>query len=276
MKIFNSCDNRLSKGTLPEIDLLVWKASLAIYKEFGYQTKLYCKSEDIPYLKHHNLLEMYDEINTEIFDNHLNPKVNEKYFWSYRKMEALRNEFNTSKDSIYSDTDILMFKPFQLPKQALFWCKEEDTDVYMDWNNLSKPKDYTLPNHIKETKSAYNCGIIWIQNTQIINEWYEEYMKFAMDNPCKLTVPDTQNNVFACNSEQRMLTAVCEKYNIEPDFLATAGDLGLNENGIHLYVYKIFWKYRKHFQPIFNTKMIEDTLDEVKNICYTILSIKQN
>lgn len=58
-------------------------------------------------------------------------------------------------------------------------------------------------------------------------------MQFVVDNPCKLAREDYQNNILACNSEQRILKAVCEKHGLTSDFLATAAQAGISEKGVH-------------------------------------------
>lgn len=132
LTVFNSCDSRFSQGTLPAHELIMWACSLILYKKAGYKTKLYCTPEDIPCLKQEGLFDLYDEIDTETFAATLDERVNLKYFWSYRKMEALRHEFQISDHSIYSDTDVFILKPFELTHDALFWCEEKDQLVYLD------------------------------------------------------------------------------------------------------------------------------------------------
>lgn len=275
MIVFNSCDTRLKENKLSQLDIQVWKAGLIVYKEFGYTTKLYCETADIPALKENGIFDLYDEIDTELFNNHLNNSVNTKYFWSYRKLEALYHEFNISNDSIYSDTDIIMLEPFNLDKD-LFWCKEEDPLVYCDWNNLSKPDNYELPEYLENTICGYNCGIIYIKDKKLINEWYKEYMSFVINNPCKLIIEDYQNNIFACNSEQRIIKGIFEKYNIEPNFITEASTIGFSDKGIHLYALKILWKYKTLLSGLVDISIIETSKKEMFNLA-TILcnSIKK-
>lgn len=271
LTVFNSCDNRLVKGTLPPLEKLLWAASLVLYKKCGYKLKLYCKSEDVDALKKECLYELYDEIDTDTFDYNLNSSISEKYFWSYRKMEALKKEFSINNNAVYSDTDILMFSLFDLNCDALFWCMESDPLVYTDWKNISTPSTYRLPQWLKDTDAAYNCGLIWFKDVSIINEWYDEYMRFAAKNPCDVKISDYQNTVLACNSEQRIIKGLCDKYNLNVSCIATAEQAGLTNKGIHLYAYKQMWKYEDLMANLMDTSVLKLAKEELLTLCVTTL-----
>ena len=69
MIIFNTFTNYQRVKKLPEVDILIWTVCLLRYKMFGYHTKLFCTKADIPFIKEWHLYELYDIIDTDLFEN---------------------------------------------------------------------------------------------------------------------------------------------------------------------------------------------------------------
>lgn len=257
MIIFNTFTNYQRVKKLPEVDILIWTTCLIRYKMFGYTTKLFCTKTDIPFLKEWHLFELYDIIDVDLFENNLMLKsIDNTHFWSSRKIEAMYYQLNILEEpSIYTDVDIIMRKPFDTSKDVLVWSPEEwntnEGQVYVPWRNLSKPKGYRMPQYIIDTKDAYNCGVWYFKNKEVFNEYRNQYYGFSINNPCEIKhrnrddVDDliTNNSVWACNAEQRILKAVLLHYNQDVAFVMPYKGRGWSKEGVHYFFYRISWQY---------------------------------
>ena len=246
--------NNFTSGTrtkYPKIDILIWMASLVMYKSFGYRTKLYCTEEDIGFLKDNRLYGLYDEIDTQTLATEAKEalsKVDGKRFWSTRKFECMRHEWLVlgNRDSVYSDTDVLMKKSFDLSGDALAWSPEErkKKTIYVPWGDLSSPPGYDMPEYIRKTDDAYNCGVLWFKEPDVFRRWYEAYHAWADGNPCLISpdIKDGHNNLFACNGEQRILKAVLDDAKADVRCVMPVSGRGLSEAGDHWYWYRVVWR----------------------------------
>ena len=277
MKVINTFSTNINN--LKQIDILIWTASLINYKKLGYNLKLFCEEKDFEFLDKYFLKELYDEIDINLFKNNekLN-QVNLDKFWASRKFEALNYEYNILKeDCIYSDTDIIMRTKFDLSGDALVWSPEdwaEDINVYINWKLMSKPKRYKLPKYIKNTKFAYNAGILCFKNINIFNQWYNEYYKFAINNPCVLKdITDDFNNIFMCNAEQRILKAILVKNKQNVKFIMNKKEKGWSKQGSHYFFFKKSWCHinNEEFKPKdFVKGMLNCTVKECLEIIHSV------
>ena len=259
MIIFNTFTNYQRIKKLPETDILIWTTCLIRYKMFGYTTKLYCTKKDIDFLKEWKLYNLYDIIDTDLFENNeMLKKIDNKHFWSTRKIEALYHElFVLNEECIYTDVDIIMRQPYNTSRDCLVWSPEEwntnEGQVYVPWRNLSKPKGYKMPQYILNTSDAYNCGVLYFKNKEVFKQYRDDYYKFCLDNPCQIKnrkrddVEDlvTNNSVWACNAEQRILKAVLNHTKQDVMCVMPKRLKGWSKQGVHLFFYRIAWKYLK-------------------------------
>lgn len=257
MIVFNCFSTMKRYGSMPLTDILIWTTSLIRLKSMQYVTKLYCDKSSHEFLDKWHLRQLYDIIDDEFYeqDKEKIESVDSRYFWSTRKIEAMHHELELGNDSIYSDTDIIMRKPFDLSGDFLCWCPEEgsieNNSIYVPWRNLSKPLGYMMPKWMLETKDAYNGGIWWFKNKDVYEEYRTEYYRFAVNNPCKIKhtnrddVSDliTNNNVWACNGEQRVLKAVLDHNNQEVKFIMDERKKGWSKDAVHFFHYRIAWRY---------------------------------
>ena len=268
MILFNTFSNMSRYKTIPEADILVWAAALAVYKSFGYTLKLYCLDSDIDFLKQYHLYELYDIIDTEYLKNNKQlEKIDNKLFWSSRKIEAMYHElFDLNEEAIYTDVDILMKVPFDISNcDALVWSPEPRNAVltakgidwtktiYVAWKFLSKPKDYKMPKYILDMPDAYNCGVWYFKNKEVFLEFRKQYYDFCIGNPGKLIgLEDTlyalegtiaKNAIFPCNAEQRILKAVLTEYKQNVKTIMPYKGVGLCKEGYHLFWYRSNWQF---------------------------------
>ena len=185
-------------------------------------------------------------------------KIDNKHFWSTRKIEAMYHQLNVLEEpAIYTDVDIIMRQPFNLDCDCLVWSPEEwitnEGQVYVPWRNLSKPAGYMMPKYIIDTRDAYNCGVWYFKNKEIFNEYRKQYYSFCLNNPCKIKLHksrgddvkdlETNNSVWACNAEQRILKAVLTEYNQKVNCVMPLRGKGWSKQGVHFFFYRISWKY---------------------------------
>lgn len=247
--------NNFTSGTrtkYPKIDILIWLASLVMYKSFRYRTKLYCTEGDIGFLKDNRLYDLYDEIDTQTLATEAKEalsKVDGKRFWSTRKLECMRHEWLVlgNADSVYSDVDVVMKRPFSLEGiDALTWSPEvhKQVSIYIDWSLMTSPAGYERPKWLAKCDDAYNCGVVWFRDKGAFMEWYREYHRWADGNMCFISpdATDQQNNLFACNGEQRILKAVLDHRGAKVGCVMDPQGKGLCEAGSHWYWYRVIWR----------------------------------
>lgn len=259
--IFNTCSTKLSKNTLSNLELLVWYCSIISYKNNGYKLKLYCRNEDINYLKKEFLYDLYDEIDCTTLSSSENKaiisKINMKKFWSTLKLLAIDHELNINSKSIYSDTDIISFKPYDIKQDTtlLVWGEEKIDKIYDKFKDLSVPDGYIRKQFIEDTKSAFNCGVLYFKYIDFFKEYFKEYLDFTKNNPCIMSKENTKNdifnNFFACNAEQKILKAIYDKNKEQcvQKIEEKENTCGIVSNAFHLYRFKILWA-RNDFLPV--------------------------
>lgn len=258
MYVINNFSNQ-HYAKLSEVDLLAWLMSLINYKILGYKTKLYCFPEDIEFLAKTPILNYYDEIDKETLVNDKSKTlINEEHFWFWRKIVAIENEYKLGHEFFYSDTDVvIMEKPdFSDCDLYVWWFEDRDPEnwtrlpsVYIDWDRLSKPKHYKMPEYIKNTgRDNYNCGVLWFKEESIFKKWKEEMLAFMVDNPCEIygEIPEFKPAIWACNAEQRILKGVANYLNLKVKaFDEAIYTCGVTPKGIHLYYWKYSWRCLK-------------------------------
>lgn len=257
MIIFNTFTNYKRIAKLPETDVLIWATCLIRYKIFGYTTKIFCTQKDIQFLKDWHLFELYDIIDTQLFTNcPILEKIDNTHFWSTRKIEAMYYQlYILNEPAIYTDIDIIMRQPFDLSGDVLVWSPEEwSTDegsIYVPWRNLSKPKGYIMPKWIIDTRDAYNCGVWYFKNREVFAQYRDEYYNFCLGNPCIIKHKnrddvadlDSNNAVWACNAEQRILKAVLTHNKQQVKFVMPERKKGWSKQGVHYFFYRISWRF---------------------------------
>lgn len=254
MKIIQNFSSGSYIRKLPTVDILIWLVGLIRAKRLGHTLKLYCKQSDIDFLKQWKLYQFYDEIDTEFLST-FESKINQTDFWSIRKLECIRNEFEISSEPfVYMDTDVILNIPLSCPTDLLVWSPEPSGGVYLDWSRYSLPSGYELPDWLLKTSNAYNCGVLAFKSKELFNTYLNEYYKFTVDNPCRLNLVDgpkfiwsEEKAIWACTAEQRILKGIADFY----DWDVTAVNLDEHEtistSGIHYYILRNCWRNLDNF-----------------------------
>ena len=255
MKIINNFSTLKKDKKFDKMDLLFWKTSCFKYKDSGYDLKLYCKSENIEFLKENDIYNIYDEIDTDFLDNFTEPlDIDETVFWSHRKLRCIEHEFSINeKPFIYSDTDVICEKPLKIKEDAdaMFWQLENPSNnevldfsiTYIPWKCLSKPVNYKMPNYYAKIKSAYNCGIMYFKSKEVFLGYLKQYLDFVAGNPGKIYNSCASTAVFASNAEQRILYAYLKHTKANVQLILNGRNRnGLSKNYNHYFLYKALWK----------------------------------
>jgi len=284
MIVFNVFSNRKRIGEIPEVDVLIWTASLLRYRSFGYRTKLYCTRKDIPFLDKWGLRRLYDVIDDDTLSAIGPLGIDESKFWSTGKLTAVNyQKHDVWEQAVYSDVDVLMRKPFDLSHDCLVWSPEgkddDDGGIYVPWDALSVPDGYAMPEHIRATDDAYNCGVLWFggdKGRQAVGDWFRDYEDFATLNPCEIVggedVADLRTNdaVWACNAEQRFLKATLDREGLDVGFVMPEKGNGLSADGDHYYYYRVVWRFFKESGLAMNSDALRVLNATVKECLETI------
>lgn len=255
MKVIQVCSNRKKVKNIPQVDILLWAASICAYKNLGYKVKLYCAEGDLDFLYENHLYELYDEVDSILLTNNEQlAKVDENIFWACRKIEAIWNEFDLGEEFFYSDNDILMFNPIDFNYDLVIWSPENHASsgsIYIDWQYLGKPQGYALPEWLINVNDAYNCGILYFRSKALYADYRNEFYKYVIGN--KGTVDfagerllNNYNviNVQMCNAEQRILKGWANYRNLSVGMIMTSKSRGLCPYGHHYFWYRAAWRIR--------------------------------
>lgn len=274
MKWINNFTSNKHVTTIPVFDILVWIVSLRNARKHGYKTKLYCTPKDIPWLEQWQIYSLYDEIDTEFLANEANyPEVDQEKFWSICKLMCINHEFKISNEPfVFADVDLIIYKPLDLQNYDIgVWSPDPygaAAPIYCDWDFLSTPPNYQLPQFIKDVNHAYNCGILYFKDAATFHIYYQHYLDWTVHNPCQLLVPykvdtdATLRNIWACNAEQRILAAVADQRRWSVFQVMSEPGIGACKQGIHFYVFRAIW--RRMREPEFIAKMPTDIANRYK------------
>lgn len=255
MKVIQVCSNRKKVKNIPQVDILLWAASICAYKNLGYKVKLYCAEGDLEFLYENHLYELYDEVDSNLLTNNEQlARVNEDVFWACRKIEAIWNEFDLGEEFFYSDNDILMFNPINFNYDLVVWSPENHASsgsIYIDWQYLGKPKDYILPEWLVSVNDAYNCGILYFRNKELYADYRNEFYKYVIGNDGVVDFAGERRlndynviNVQMCNAEQRILKGWAHHYNLSVGMIMNSKSRGLCPYGHHYFWYRAAWRIR--------------------------------
>lgn len=276
MRIIQNFSSGKHIKTLPVTDILIWYVGLLSLKQDNHILKLYCKESDVPFLKKWGLFELYDEFDFETLETFV-PTIDETNFWSVRKLECIRHEFEVSTETfIYMDTDIIMQAPISFDKDVIVWSPETKSLVYLPWVDFSFPPNYKLPEWLATTDTAYNCGILGFKQKQVFDQYLAEYYNFTTNNPCKLynlklNRPDELRCIWACNAEQRILKGLCSYLNLAINYIMDTPEVGISPQGIHFYILRHNWRRIALLTELKQTDLLKPTVELLNKYLLNLL-----
>lgn len=262
MKVIQNFSSGKHITTFPIFDIMIWIAGVNQLKKLGYSTKLYCEERDLDWLRKWHLLDLYDEIDTEVLASISWDGIQQDKFWSVRKLYCINHEMSltASTDFFYMDTDIVLMRPLQFtnpqngkPCDLFVWSPDPYTEhsIYCDLHYLSTPPGYTMPTWFLEANLAFNCGILYFRTQEMWQTYFKEYLNFVVNNPCTFKVKpqadseETMRNVWACNSEQRLLAGLARYKHW--CLGAVMGEVGQGSCpiGVHFYIVRALWRQQR-------------------------------
>lgn len=226
-----------------KFNLLVWILSVIKWKEYGNQVVLYTDTESLNKIKEIGFDNLYDEINTELFDKGaICENINFEYYWAMPKIIALHYEtFHLGNKVVASDQDIIPMKDFShLFGQAdcTLWSNKEHVEIksiYPELYELSLPKDYELPKWFTGKARPLNTGVIHFRKNKHAIEFCDEVFKYVKDNS------NDKNNtrcIAMCNAEQRMIGEYLNHKHLTYGTIQPNNQGLFNTNAIHTHGYK--------------------------------------
>ena len=255
MLVIHNFSNLKHVTEYPLFDVMAWMVALDNLKLIGARTKLYCAESDLNFLGKWGLLGLYDEVDTDFLTNRCElDGIRDDVFWSVRKLLCVEHEFSLgTKDFVYMDVDVV---PSGMPDfgghDLVTWSPDPYGEIYVDWDLMSKPSRYRMPDYVVNANHAYNCGVLYFDDQKKFEDYVSHYMAFVRNNPCEmakgLRFDDpvaTPRNAFACNAEQRILAGLADHRGWDVGFFMDEVGIGKCENGTHYYILRALWRKMK-------------------------------
>lgn len=223
--------------------LLVWALSAIKWKQFGNDMIMYTDKETLNNMKKFGLDTLYDEINTDLFENgSICKNINFDYFWAMPKILSLHYEtYHLGNNVLVSDQDVVPTSDFSRLYDmcdVLVWSNKEyveDKRLYPNLDKLSLPEDYKLPEWFTGKTQPLNTGVIHFRKKEDAIEYCDEVIKYVSNNK------NDKNNVRAitmCNAEQRMIGEFLNHKDYSYMTVQPVNEGLFNKNAFHVHGYK--------------------------------------
>jgi hypothetical protein len=236
--------NPQAEPKISTLDIIFWYQACLRWKEKGHTLVLYTESNMIEWLKKMSLYDLYDEINTELFDNK-DKRIDYVKFWASPKILSYREEINRGfKDIIIADTDLFPvgnLDSFFVENEVVLWGAEEWAErayeFYGSYLNVPTPKDFIFPEWMSDKFKELNTGVIWFKDTEKAKEVMDVIIDYMTNNPGHKDGWDL-GVMLMCFAEQRMIGAYVLEHKMKIGYLQPKGVQQFNKNAWHLMRYK--------------------------------------
>lgn len=241
MKVIHSrisSEEKDNLHSLTSLELLIWFLSILQWKKLGYTTKIYVDDENLQFIKDNHLYELYDEVDSEYFNNadgfFVKNNVNKNKFWAGCKIFLLENE---NESCIISDYDFIPFTNPIMDKEVIAYYTEEIKQVYnATLDNLTFPENYEVPEWFQYNIDPVNTSVCYIGNNSVKDLYIEEAYKYMTNNN------DIEDETLVYDMvyiEQRMLAEICNHLEVEIKTLVDLNKVSyINSDYLHLLMYK--------------------------------------
>ena len=223
--------------------LLTWILSIIYWKKYNNDIVLYTDNETLENIKKFGFETLYDEINTDLFENGDQCKdIDFRWFWAMPKILSLHYETqHLNKEVVIADMDIVPMSDlsrFWQNSSVCVWSNKEYlefTSTYPDIKSLSLPKDYELPKWFSGEVKPLNTGILHFKKKKLANEYCNEVFKYVKGNDnCK----ENTDCVTMCNAEQRLLAEFLRYKDLPYQTIQPLDDGVFNKNAFHTHGFK--------------------------------------
>lgn len=226
-----------------KFNLLVWALSVLKWKEYGNELVMYADKETLADMKKFGLDKLYDEVNTDLFENgDVCQNIDFYFFWAMPKIISLHYEtFHLGNNVLVADQDVVPIRDFSKLynlADVLVWSNKEmveDRRLYPPVHKLSLPKDYELPEWFTGDMKPLNTGVIYFRKKNNAIEYCDEVFKYAK---CNDNCNNNNRAITMCNAEQRMLGEWLKHKNLTYMTVQPANEGLFNKYAFHTHGYK--------------------------------------
>lgn len=222
--------------------ILTWK-----YFYPKHTTNLYCDSHSKQLISEMGILDLWDNINTEVLDKK-QYNFNEEAFWASAKLKVI-NELKAP--FVIIDLDLFIKQKF-IPDE--FW-QQDVVGNFMEITTKHYPEPYQLrkymelPDYIWDDK-AINVAFLYINNEELRQKYAQIALEWMNTMTKKGSVINGLNMVFC---EQKLLWQLIKDKNLNCRFLFNETLICHKdqwiENGLGLFSKKEEYTYATHFGP---------------------------
>lgn len=207
-----SSKNHKKNFNMLDYDILLTMLSALKWKQLNGKIKLYADSVAASFYERIGIIDIWDEVNTDVLDQINSNEFNPTLFWSAGKFFAYSKE---RSPFVMLDTDLIVWRdisPFYESADLYFTHFEsvERSYWYTRRKDLNKPINYHFKKawHWNDTL-AYNNAITYFGKQEFTNYYIEEAMRFMRNNGSNIlfSKAETPEILFV---EQRLL-AMCAK-----------------------------------------------------------------
>lgn len=177
--------------------------SALAWKKFHGKIFLYTNLQWLEVLKGRGVDRLYDEV-------HLIPEdlqVDKTKFWAWSKIKIASTQ---KPPFVLLDTDLWINEPLQIEDgfdligYHYEWFDEKEEDaIYVDYRNLI-PSEWL--NRWNPRAYAINAALLYINNEELLNEWYLCAREIATRKDVE--IEDPENVRMMCFIEQRLLNLI--------------------------------------------------------------------
>ncbi len=246
--------NRKKDYQIQDFELITTILSALKWREFNGKIKLYTDIIGYDYYYHLDLLDIWNEIDTNTLEN-IRENINFYSFWAAGKLFALRNE--TSPIFIL-DTDFIVWKKINkfinnINDTIVIHKEELFEEVYIKKEFLKTPENYKFNSKFSWLVKPCNAAFIYFGNQTLLDFYLYEAVKF-MNNNTEEALENTSQMVFA---EQRLLSMCADYIGVEIKTFLGANQQ-INQNYFtHIWGYKDIMKKKIKERKKFCIKSIK-------------------
>lgn len=237
-KVFD-CDYAFKQ----KFTLLVWILSILKWKQYGNEVVLYADNETLEKIKEFGFDNLYDEINTDLFENgDMCQDIDFYWFWATPKIIALHYEtYHLGNKPVIADMDVVPMSDISRLwnlAQVVVWSNKEYaefTSIYPKLCELSLGKDYELPEWFTGKAKPLNTGVIYFKNNEHAIEFSNEVLRYVKHNE---NLKENTRVITMCNAEQRMIGEFVKHKNLTYTTIQPINEGLFNKNAFHSHGYK--------------------------------------
>lgn len=177
---------------LDDLTLLTQFLSVIKLKRLNPNSKIifYTDTETKKLYEDFGILNLYDEVNTEVLDSFDSSKVNYDMFWATPKFCVMEKQ---EEPFVIVDTDMVVHLPLEVAlsdkNNDVFFFHTETPAQYPFPTLISQPKDFEWSNDeliAFANTLPFNCAILGFNNIKFCHKYVKRYFEFVLNNEGKV------------------------------------------------------------------------------------------